>query len=370
MERNRIKTDKIKRSLRSLQITALLSIAVTTVAALDFTTTRSFIPDLIAKKRQQERERVAPQGDSSIKLGTQLVSLNVAVTDRNGRIVEGLKKENFRIYDDKVEQPSSFFSDEDAPVSVGIVFDTSGSMKGDKIRQAKDALARFIETSHERDEYFLISFGSNPQLSLDGVRDGRALLNQFSNVYPKGNTALYDAVYLGIEKVSRGIYPRQAIILISDGEDNHSRYSLDDLRRKLQESDVIIYSIGIGMNRLPQKGNLGGGIPGAIPLERLASVSGGKAFYPKNADEMIEVFELIALELRRLYSIGYLPSNFVADGKWRRIKVTVTAPQKSARLIVRTREGYYAIKRPDAHQKRDQQQNRRQDRKEVSKKAL
>jgi Ca-activated chloride channel homolog len=353
MGQDRSKTNLIRRVLQPLQLIALLSSAVTAAAALNFIPARLFLPDPIAKKHGQEPRRETPQGDSYIKLGTQIVSLNVAVTDRSSRVVEGLKKENFKIYDDKVEQTISFFSDEDAPTSIGIVFDISGSMSGDKIMQAKDALARFIQTSHEQDEYFLIRFGSNPQLSLDGVRDGQALLNQFNNVYPKGNTALYDAVYLGIEKVSRGIYPKHAIILISDGEDNHSRYSFDNLRRRLQESDVTIYSIGIGMNRLPQKGNLGGGIPGAIPLEKLASVSGGKAFYPKNANEMTEIFERIALELRRRYSIGYLPSNFVADGKWRRVKVAVTIPRDSSRLIVRTREGYFAVKNPDDRQKQD-----------------
>jgi VWFA-related protein len=133
----------------------------------------------------------------------------------------------------------------------------------------------------------------------------------------------------------------------------NSRYSFGDLRRRLQESDVTIYSIGIGIRHLPQKGTLGGGIPGAIPLDRLASVSGGKSFYPKNANEMAEVFESIALELRRRYSIGYLPSNFLADGKWHRVKVAVTVPQESSRLIVRTREGYYAVKNPDDHQKQE-----------------
>jgi Ca-activated chloride channel homolog len=350
MGQDRSETDLISRLLRPLQRISFLSVAVTAAAALDFTPTNSSIPDLTAKKRGQEPGREMPQGDSSIRLGTQLVSLNVAVTDRSGRVVEGLKKENFKIYDDKVEQAVSFFSDEDAPISVGIVFDTSGSMSGDKTMQAREALARFIQTSHEEDEYFLIGFSSSPQLRLDGVRDGQALLNQFSNIYPKGNTALYDAVYLGIEQVSRGKYPKHAIILISDGEDNHSRYSFGDLRRRLQESDVTIYSIGIGIRHLPQKGNLGGGIPGAIPLDRLASVSVGKSFYPKNANEMAEDFESIALELRRRYSIGYLPSNFLADGKWHRVKVAVTVPQESSRLIVRTREGYYAVKNPDDHQ--------------------
>src|SRR5262249_15363202 len=162
-------------------------------------------------------------------------------------------------------------------MSIAIIFDTSGSMSGNRIVRAKEALARFIQTSHPQDEYFLIGVRSSPQLLIDGVRDGQAVLDQFNNVSPSGETALYDAVYLGIEKVSHGIYPKHAVILISDGEDNHSRCSFEKLRRRLQESDAAIYSIGIQMNYLPRKGS----VSGRTRLENLASVSGGKDFYPK-----------------------------------------------------------------------------------------
>ncbi|HEY7184812.1 MAG TPA: VWA domain-containing protein, partial [Blastocatellia bacterium] len=183
----------------------------------------------------------ASQDNASVKLSTELVSVRVTVTDQSGRAIEGLSKDNFKVYEDKVEQSVSFFNDEDAPASIGIVFDTSNSMSAGKIMRAKEALGRFMQTSHEQDEYFLIGFDSTPHLLLDGARDGQAVLNRVNDVYPKGETALYDAVYLGIEKVSRGVYPKRAIILISDGEDNHSRRGFDDLRRKLQESDVAIY---------------------------------------------------------------------------------------------------------------------------------
>src|SRR5262249_46556483 len=151
--------------------------------------------------------------------------------------------------------------------------------------------------------------------------DGQIVLDQFNNVEPKGETALYDALYFGIEKVSHGKFPKRAIILISDGEDNHSRHTSDQIRQRLQEADVAVYAIGIAGNYPSPKSRITD--DGPALMNKLASASGGRSFWPGNAEKLNEAFEQVALELRRQYSIGYLPSNFVADGKWRRIKVTV-----------------------------------------------
>ena len=261
----------------------------------------------------------------------------VTVTDRSGRAIAGLQRESFRIYDDKVEQPITFFSEEDTPVSVGILFDTSGSMSGRTIQRAKEALASFIQTSHPQDEFFLIGFSSSPQLLLDRVRDGKGVLDKFTYVHTVGETALYDALYMGIEEVSRGLYSKHAIILISDGEENSSRCSFGKLRRKLQESGVVVYTVRVGSLPLPR--SIGG-----MVMDQVAGISGGKSFWPKNSERMDEAFEQIALELRRQYSIGYLPANFVADGKLHRIKVALSIPRGQSReLVVRNREGYYAV---------------------------
>jgi Ca-activated chloride channel family protein len=261
----------------------------------------------------------------------------VTVTDRGGRAIAGLPKESFRIYDDKVEQQISFFSDEDTPASIGILFDTSGSMSGRTIERAKEALARFVQTSHPQDEFFLIAFSSRPHPLLDRVRDGKAVLDKFSFVQPNGDTALYDAVDMGIEKVSQGTYPKHAIILISDGEENHSRSSLGKVRRELEESGVVVYTLRVGSLPLPKS-------VGGMVMEQIAAVSGGKAFWPSNSERMDEAFEQIALDLRRQYSIGYLPSNFIADGKLHRIRVSVTVPRGLSReVVVRNRKGYYAV---------------------------
>lgn len=279
---------------------------------------------------------------STLIINEDLITLNVTVTDTYGRYVSGLKKNAFTVLDDDEKQEIEFFSDDDAPVSVGIVFDVSGSMKGDKLQRAREALAKFIQTSHPRDEYFLIAFNKRAQLLLDRTRDGEAVLNKLQLVQAKDNTALYDAVYLGTEKVTRGAHQKRAIILISDGQDNNSRYTFNDVKKQIKESDVTLYSIGI----LGGSDNNGLGMMGQAFLDELSSVTGGSSFYPKTNAEMDEIFERIALELRHQYSIGFRPQNFVNDGKWHKLKVKVKPPRGLPRLFVRTREGYFATVNP------------------------
>ncbi|MFN2455285.1 MAG: VWA domain-containing protein [Pyrinomonadaceae bacterium] len=281
--------------------------------------------------------------DEQININSDLISLTVTVTDLYGRYVTGLNKNAFAILDDKLPQEITFFSDEDAPVSVGVVFDVSGSMGGDKIQHAREALKRFIDTSHESDEYFLVGFNSRAQLLLNRTRNGDAVLDKLTFVQTKGQTALYDACYLGVEKVARGTHPKRALLLISDGQDNSSRYTFNELRRLLKESDVTIYSIGIlGAGDASSSFGVGG----QAILTELSGVSGGKAFFPNTSAEMDEIFERIALELRHQYSIGYKPSNFVNDGKYHRVKIKITPPRGLPRLSVRSKEGYYAIANP------------------------
>jgi Ca-activated chloride channel family protein len=174
---------------------------------------------------------------------------------------------------------------------------------------------------------------------MDRTRDGEAVLRKLTLVEPRKNTALYDAVYLGIERVTRGAHQKKALLIISDGQDNASRYNFREVRRLMKESDVVTYSVGI----------LGGGdasstlgMQGQAFLDELSSVTGGKSFYPTTAIEMDEIFERIALELRHQYSVGYTPTDFEPDGKWRKVRVKVKPPRGLPRLTVRSREGYYA----------------------------
>ncbi|MEP6742810.1 MAG: VWA domain-containing protein [bacterium] len=291
-----------------------------------------------AEEQKQGTEIAGP-----VIVNTDLITLTVTVTDTYGRYVSGLSKNAFTVMDDKKPQEITYFSDDDSPVSVGVIFDVSGSMSGDKIRKARDALSKFIQTSHDSDEYFLIAFNSRAQLLLDKTRDGNAILDKLTFVQTKNNTALYDACYLGVEKVQRGVHPKRALLLISDGQDNNSRYTFNELRRLLKESDVTLYGIGI------LSGNDAGsslGMEGQGILDELASVSGGKAFFPRSAPEMDDIFEQIALELRHQYSIGYKPTEFANDGRWHRIKVKVSPPRGLPRLFVRSKEGYYALPGP------------------------
>ncbi len=274
-----------------------------------------------------------------ISIKTDLVTLTLTVTDLYGRFVSGLNKKAFSIFDNNEEQEITFFSDADAPISVGILFDVSDSMSGEKIGKARKALEGFINTSHPSDEYFLIGFNSRAQLLLDRTRDGEAVLQKLTLLQTKGNTALYDACYLGVERVTRGTRQKKAMLIISDGQDNASRYNFNEVRRLMKESDVTVYAVGIMDGR--DVGSVTG-MQGQAFLDELTSVTGGRAFYPQTDIELNEIFERIALELRHQYSIGFTPKNFSPDGKWHKTKVKVKPPNGVSRLTVRTREGYYA----------------------------
>jgi Ca-activated chloride channel family protein len=280
--------------------------------------------------------------DDRYVVNTDLISLNVTLTDIYGRYVTGLSKDAFTVWDDKEQQQIQFFSDDDAPISMGVVFDVSGSMGKDKLDRARDALHHFVETSHDSDEYFLIGFNSRAQLLMDRTRDSDAMLNKLTFVESKGSTALYDACYLGVERVTRGAHQKRALLVISDGQDNNSRYTFNELRRLLKETDVLIYAIGIVDKNDPS----GLGVAGQAILDELAGASGGRAFFPETAAEMNEIFERIAIELRHQYSIGYRPKNFSNDGKWHKIKVKVTPPRGLPHLFVRAKDGYYATTNP------------------------
>jgi len=276
--------------------------------------------------------------DGHISISTDLVSLTVTVMDKRGRHASGLDRDAFTIFEDDVQQEIGFFSNLDTPASVGVIFDVSDSMSGEKMNRSREALARFIRTSHPEDEYTLITFNDSAKLLLDRVRDGGALLSLFGGVSPNGNTSLYDAVALGLDTLARSRYTKRALIVISDGEDNRSRSTFNEIKRKIQESGVTTYPILIGP-LLPRSN-------GRVIMNQLASVSGGKSFFPNNTEAMSEDFEEIALELRQQYSIGYVPAKLTNDGRWRRLKVIVTPPAESQRLIVRSRKGYYSGIKP------------------------
>ena len=270
---------------------------------------------------------------------TDLITFTVTVTDTYGRYVSGLGKSAFTVLDEKKPQDITFFSDDDAPVSVGVIFDVSGSMSGDKIKRSRDALSKFIQTSHNMDEYFLIAFNSRAQLLLDRTRDGNAVLDKLTFVQTRNNTALYDACYLGVEKVQRGTHPKRALLLISDGQDNNSRYTFNELRRLLKESDVTLYGIGI------LSGNDAGssmGMEGQGILDELASVSAVRPSSP----EAMQRWTISSNKSRLSCAIStdWLQANqFHERRTLAQNQSKSNSPARLPRLFVRSREGYYAV---------------------------
>jgi Ca-activated chloride channel homolog len=271
----------------------------------------------------------------SFKVDVDVVFVKVSVTDPFDRYVTGLEKENFKVYEDDVEQTISHFDHESAPISVGIIFDVSHSMSdNNNIRKAKRAFARFLQLGNRGDEYLLITFNHVVKLVQAFTDESSYLENDIAFQKPGGNTAVFDAVYMGLGEVKAGRNDKKALILITDGEDNRSRYTPIEVREFSRECAVQVYAIG-------QHGRLGYG--GGI-LENIASFSGGRVYFPRTFNELEYYIDLIHAELRNQYLLAYVPTNTAHDGKWRKIKVKVETPEGFSKLKVRARQGYNAPK--------------------------
>jgi Ca-activated chloride channel family protein len=282
----------------------------------------------------------AAETEDTVRLSRDVITLSVTVTDAYGRFVTGLAKDHFEIYDDKVKQTIEFFSSEDLPITLGIIYDVSGSMKS-RVARSLHALRRFIDTSHNQDEFFLVGFNQRAQLVRDFTSSGDAIMSSLTFVEAKGQTALYDAAYLGVEKAKEGRHSKRALLIISDGQDNRSRYTFGELRNLVKEADVQIYAIGIvDLYTDRELGPFGQAI-----LEEMSRMTGGRAFFPASEEELLDVCTQIALELRHQYSIGYYPTANVRDGRWHKLKVKVNPPPGLPRLAVRSKEGYFGLKR-------------------------
>jgi len=269
------------------------------------------------------------------KVDVEMVFVKVSVTDPLNRYVTGLENEHFKVYEDNIEQTVSHFNQEAAPISAGIVFDVSASMKdNNNIRKAKNAITRFLQSGNPVDEYFLITFNNKTNLALSFTDQSSSLESEAAFQKAGGTTALYDAVYMGLDQIKRGAHEKKALIVISDGEDNSSRYTSAEIREFAKEMDVQVYAIG-------QIGPLG---TGSSELQRIVNISGGRAFFPNNFNELDYYIDLIHAELRSQYVLGYMPTNKAHDGKWRRIRIKLDAPQGLPKLILHAREGYYAPK--------------------------
>ena len=277
--------------------------------------------------------------DDRIRLGAEVVNVTISVTDALGRFVTGLDKAQFEVYDDKVKQQIVHFTDEDAPVSIGIVYDVSGSMK-ERIRRSIRALRIFMETSHGDDDFFLMAFNDRANLAEDFTTSADRIIGRLMFVNPRGSTALYDAAYMSVEKVQQGRHSKRALLIISDGQDNHSRYTYKELRNRIKEADVQIYSIGITD---PGNDSLSG--YGRSVLEEITRSTGGRAFFPNayNEPELVEICSRIALELRRQYSIGFYPTDLASDARWHKLQVKIKPPRGVGRLSLPYKDGYQSF---------------------------
>src|ERR1043166_749589 len=260
----------------------------------------------------------------SLQVDVDLVMISVSVSDSENHRITDLKPQNFQIFEDKVEQEIRYFSSEAAPVSLGIVFDISHSMER-KLDFAKDAAVRFLQTGTPDDQYFLVEFSTRAKLAEGFTSDIRRLSDRLSLTPAEGATALYDAVYLGLSELKSGQNPKKALLLITDGEDNHSRYSRADIREVVRESDVQIYVLDLGRALVGD----------------LAEMTGGHSYHT-NVNDLEETCEKIALEMKNQYVIGYESTNSSKDGKFRKLRVRVTPPPGMSKLNVRARDGYYA----------------------------
>ena len=283
-----------------------------------------------------------------IGVSVDLVLMYTTVVDVNGQFVSGLKQEDFKIFEDGVRQSINSFSQEDVPVSMGILLDLSLSMRK-KIDQVNKAALAFIRASNPQDQVFLIGFNESAELLQDFTGDIDEISDSLENAAVMGSTAIYDAIYLGVQKAHTGSKPKKAIVVITDGEDRDSYYKLDELVAKVQESDVQVFCVGF-LNAVPEKG-LFGRWSKTEPekahnaLQRISEETGGKAFFPTAVTDIHSIVSEIASELRNQYSIGYQSSNSARDGTFRRVKIELSGIDPSNRLL-RFRRGYYAPKQP------------------------
>ena len=285
----------------------------------------------------KSRAGLSNRPDERFRVNVNLVLIPFTVTDPMDRLVTGLDKSNFAIYENGKLQTISSFSTQDAPVSIGIIFDMSGSMS-DKIIRARDSILEFLKTSNPRDEYFVIGFNDRPELIEDFTSSPNKIEARLANVKAGHRTALLDAIYYGLNKMKQARYPRKALIVVSDGGDNRSRYTEGEVREAVKESDVQIFSIGIfdPEAATPEERT------GPLLLNDISDSSGGRLFKVDDIEEMGDVAAKISALLRNEYVIGYSPTNKKHDGKWRKVKVKVMPPPGLPPLTVHARNGYYA----------------------------
>jgi Ca-activated chloride channel family protein len=285
-------------------------------------------------------QQPADQSSARFTLDTTLVLIPVTVTDSMNRFVLGLHKEDFHLYEDGSEQKIANFSGEDAPLSVGVAFDTSGSMT-DKLRTSRRAASQFLRTMNAQDEAFLVEFGDQASLTVGFTNEFEEIQTKLTAASPGGLTAMFDGAQLALHEMQKAKNPRKAILIISDGGDNNSRYSAHEIESLVREADVQIYAMGVFQPSI-SIGSSKEEVSGPRLLSQLAEQTGGRAFTASDANDLPSVAARIAIELRNQYVLAYRSTNRNNDGKYRKVEVKITAPSGIPNLKVHWRLGYYA----------------------------
>jgi len=276
---------------------------------------------------------------STIRSNTDLVLVPVSVCDPYNRPVTGLEKDHFKVFDDKVEQTVTHFAEDDEPIAVGLVFDVSGSM-GPKLRTSREAAAQFFKTANPEDDFFLVEFNDQPKMMVPLGRDISGIQNQLTFAQSKGRTALLDAVFLALHELKKSDKNRKALLIISDGGDNSSRYTETEVRNLVRESDVLIYAIGI-FEPMGQRGRSPEEMGGPGLLSDIAEQTGGRHF-PAEVGELPDIAAKIGVELRNRYVLGFSPTDKQHDGRYHPVTVKIIPPHGLPPLHAYWRRGYYA----------------------------
>src|SRR6195256_4463356 len=276
--------------------------------------------------------------ESKIRVDVNLVVLHTTVIDDRGRFADALKQENFRVLEDKAEQKLSLFKREDIPVSMGLVIDNSGSMRDKRSRVNRAALT-LVEASNPQDEAFVVNFNDDFYLDLDKdfTNSVPELKEALERIDSRGSTALYDAIIGSLDHVKKGSKDKKVLLIVTDGEDNTSHNSLEKTIREVQKTNTVIYTIGLLSEESKKNAKRA-----KKALEQIALASGGLAFFPENVDDVRNICEQVARDIRNQYTLAYYPSNTKRDGSYRTVQVEVIPPRGRGKLVARTRNGYYA----------------------------
>ena len=275
-----------------------------------------------------------------IRTDVDLALVNVTVTDPYNRLVTGLEQDNFRVSEDGTEQEIVSFSSEDVPISIGVIFDFSGSMSN-KVDKAREAALQFFKTANPQDEFFLVSFNERAELTSAFTNSVEDLQSRMMLTAPKGRTALLDAIYLGLSQMRGAHNAKRALLILSDGGDNHSRYNENDIKRLVKEADTQLYAIGL-FDPLGYRNRTMEELNGPSLLADITELTGGRVFAVEHLNDLPDIASKIGMELRNQYVLGYRPSNHAHDARWRKIKVKLRAPKGLPPLTVYSKTGYYA----------------------------